>query len=426
MKDLTHLYYFEQLLTEANNDLVRAAQKNGQLAIGDVCSLIPEPLLNLEGCFSVRLRAPRTGSMELGTYYMTSLVCECCRSILERAIEGGYEFLDAILAPDACAQMNRCVENIEHLKLCNKDKFFVSYADVPMKSDETALRHYVRQMKAKVLDPLHNNYGIDISDAALRKAVEEQNVISRLITEIGNYRKSRQVKITGYEFAVLCLATFCCPKNMLIPKLEETLEELKHRKPDETTPYKMRALLAGSEIDDPEFIRIIEEAGVLVVADRFCFGSLPGRQEIILHDDEDALTQICREYMIHGQCPRFMNTEKIEERHEYVHQMALEYGAEGLIYQQIKFCDYWGYERTFASHVLKQEYLYPVLSIERPYVVGNAGQIRTRVQAFVESTEYKQLKKKQEDTTWESKSVAKHWGHFIRANRRDAAENGAE
>ncbi len=38
--------------------------------------------------------------------------------------------------------------------------------------------------------------------------------------------------------------------------------------------------MVGSEIDNPELIKLAEEAGALVVADRFCFGSLPGRDEI--------------------------------------------------------------------------------------------------------------------------------------------------
>ena len=393
MKDLKHLYYFEKLLLEDNNDLVRKAQEEGKLAVGNVCSQIPEPLLNLPGCFSVRLRAPRTGSIEMGSYYLSSMLCECCRALLERAIEGGYEFLDGILSPDACAQMNRCVENIEKQHLCSKEKFFITYADVPMKADETALKHYVKQMRIRVLEPLHEVYGIDVSDAAMRKAVEEQNEISRLITEMGEYRKELNPRITGYEFAVFCLATYCCPKSELIEKLSETVEELKTRQPDAKSSYRARVVLAGSEIDDPALIQLIEESGALVVADRFCMGSLPGRQEIALRDDEDVLTQICRTYMNWGKCPRFMNTEKIKERQVYIDQLAKEYHADGLIYQQIKFCDYWGYERASQFHIMREEYGYPVLSVDRPYVTSSSGQLRTRVQAFVESLEIKKLHK---------------------------------
>ena len=63
------------------------------------------------------------------------------------------------------------------------------------------------------MKPLHENFGIDVSDEAIRKAVEEQNKISKLITEIGDFRKEETPRITGYEFAVLCLATYCCPKD---------------------------------------------------------------------------------------------------------------------------------------------------------------------------------------------------------------------
>jgi benzoyl-CoA reductase/2-hydroxyglutaryl-CoA dehydratase subunit BcrC/BadD/HgdB len=393
MKDLKHLYYFENLLQEVNNDLVREATTEGRIAVGSVCSLIPEVLLNLPGCFSVRLRAPRTGSIEMGTYYLTSLLCECCRAMLERAIEGGYQFLDCIIAPDACAQMNRCVENIELLKTCGKEKFFVTHSDVPMKSDENALKHYVKHMRLKALEPLHEVYGIDISDEALRKAIQLHNEVARLITAIGEYRKDENLRITGYEFSVFTTATYCCPKDVMVEKLRETLEEIKTREPDDKKKkkYRARVVLVGSEIDDPNIVKLIEDAGALVVADRFCFGSFPGRQEIILNDNEDVLTQICRQYLIWGQCPRFMNTDKINERYTYVDELAKHFHADGIIYEQMKFCDYWGYERSIASHVMRNEFNYPVLSVDRPYVVGASGRLRTRVQAFVESIEIKMI-----------------------------------
>ena len=244
MKDLKHLYFFEKLLEDTYNDLARKAKEEGRHAIGHVCFQIPEPLLNLPGCFSTRLRAPNTGSIEMGTYYMSSTLCEACRAYLERAIEGGYNYLDCILAPDACAQMNRCVENIERLDTNPNKDFFVTYADVPMKSDQTALKHYVKQMRIRVLEPLHDKFGIDISDDALRQAVAEQNEISRLLTAIGDYRKYESPKITGYEFAVLCLASYCCPKDMIKEKLEETLKELEQREADDSSKYRIRVDIA--------------------------------------------------------------------------------------------------------------------------------------------------------------------------------------
>ena len=56
MKDLKHLNYFENLLLEANNDLIRQAQGEGNICAAYVCENTPEPLMNLPGVFSVRTR----------------------------------------------------------------------------------------------------------------------------------------------------------------------------------------------------------------------------------------------------------------------------------------------------------------------------------------------------------------------------------
>ena len=71
-----------------------------------------------------------------------------------------------------------------------------------------------------------------------------------------------------------------------------------------------------------------------------------------------------------------------------------EYGADGIIYQQVKFCDPWAYERTLGSAMLHNDFGYPVLSVDRPYNISSSvGQMRTRVQAFVESIEIKSIQK---------------------------------
>ena len=66
-KNQKHLIYFENLLQEANNDLVKQAKSDGKLALGYTCYFMPEVLLDLPGCFSVRLRAPRSTSPDMAT-----------------------------------------------------------------------------------------------------------------------------------------------------------------------------------------------------------------------------------------------------------------------------------------------------------------------------------------------------------------------
>lgn len=393
MRDLKHLIYFENLLENADNELVEKAKADGKLAIGYTCFHIPEVLLNVGNCFSVRLRAPRTGSIDIATYYMSNYTCEYARALVERGIEGGYNFLDGLAGVDACSMMNRFYEHFELLKMNEKPNFFVTHTDMPYKVVDYSVRHYIKQMRIRLLDIMEKNYGVDTSDKAIRKAVKEHNEVCRIISEIGQMRKAENPVITGYEFHVLNLVTYTCPKYLILPYLRETLEELKHREPDEKPAFRAKVAVVGSEIDDPSLTKLIEDCGALVVSDRYCFCSTPGREVIELNDDEPALDQICRHYMEVSECARYISDEKVAQRRQTADRLAREYNADGIIYEQMKFCDYWGFERALASHIMSTEMGWPVLSIDRPYNARSSGQLRTRFQAFVESLEIKRIQK---------------------------------
>lgn len=391
LKDLKHLYEFEKLLESANNALVQQACAGGMHAVGYTCYHMPEVLLNTGNCFSVRLRAPLTGSLDISSYYMSNFICDYCKSILERGIEGGYNFLSAIMGTETCSEMNRALEHFELIRIVENDPFFVTFIDMPFKVAEHTVRHYVEQLQLKVLNPLHEVYGTDISDDALRQAVAEHNEVCRILTEIGQFRKEENPRITGYEYHILNLVSYCSPKRLIVDKLRETLEELKTREPDPKPRWRVKIAVAGSEIDDPGFTKLVEDAGALVVADRFCFGSTPGREEIHLQEGMPVLESIARHYLNTSQCPRYMSREKVEGRWKFVADLVREYHAQGVLYEQLKFCEYWGYERALASHVITHDYGIPSVAVDRQNATGGNGQLRTRVQAFVESLEIKQL-----------------------------------
>ena len=391
MKDLKHLIYFENLLQAANNELVVQAVNEGRYALGYNCYYIPETLLNLPGCFSSRLRAPRCTSTDVASYYMTTRTCPYARSILERAIEGGYNYLNALFGAECCATMERMEEHFFLINPVKNEKFFVTQIDPPMKGDQTNLDYYKAQLKLKVVDKLHDEYGIDTSDAAMRKAIEDHNEISRIITEIGNFRKADNPNITGYEFHVIELVSQVCPHDLIKPYLEETLEELKTREPEEKFPFRAKVVLVGSEVDDPEFTKLIESCGAMVVADRYCFGSFPGREQIEICDGETAFDAICRHYLHWNQCARFMDGEKIDQRHREVRRLVCEFKADGVIYENMKFCEFWSYEKVLCHHIFTNEMGIPTCTIEKEYALGAAGQLRTRFQAFIESLEIKQI-----------------------------------
>ena len=399
MKDLKHLIYFENLLQEANNDLVKQAKAEGKRAIGYTCYFMPEVLLDLPGCFSVRLRAPRCTSPDIATYYMSSRVCHYARSLLERALEGGFNFLDAQMATETCTGTCRFQEHLQQkhldsvkdMRIIDNDDFFCEFSDVPFKNNENGYQHFRGQLQAHVLEPLHEHFGIDISNEAIMKAVEQHTEVCHLINEIGDYRKLDNPTITGYEFHVINLVSMVCPKELILPYLRETAEELKTREPDMKWPFRCKVVLAGSENDDPDFTKLIESCGAEVVCDRYCYGAVESRIPIEIKEGDDPLYVIARHYLETSNCPRFMPQDEMRARKRRIAELAKEYHADGVIVASNKFCEYWSYERVIDTVVLPRDFGLPVCSIEKEYINSASGQLRTRFQAFVESVEIKKI-----------------------------------
>ena len=399
MKDLKHLIYFENLLQEANNELVQKAKAEGKYAIGYTCYFMPEVLLDLPGCFSVRLRAPRCTSPDIATYYMSSRVCHYARSLLERALEGGFNFLDAQMATETCTATCRFQEHlqqkhldtVEDMRIIDNDNFFCEFIDVPFKKTNIAYDHYRDQLRFHVLGKLHDNLGIDVSDEALMQAIEQHNEVCRLINEIGDYRKLDNPTITGYEFHVIQLVSLVCPKYLILPYLRETAEELKTREPDDKWPFRCKVVLAGSENDDPDFTKLIESCGAEVVCDRYCYGAVESRQPIVVQPGQDPLEAIARHYLDTSNCPRFMPQDEMRARKKKLADLVKEYNADGLIIASNKFCEYWSYERVIDTVIMNRDFGIPVCSIEKEYINAASGQLRTRFQAFVESVEIKKI-----------------------------------
>ena len=391
MKDLKHLIFFENLLQDAQNELVTKAISEGQYALGYNCYYIPETLLNLPGCFSSRLRAPRCTSTDVAGYYMTNRTCPYARSILERAIEGGYNYLDALFGAESCATMERMEEHFTLLHPVKNEKFFSTIIDPPMKGDANNLNYYKVQLRTKILEPLREHFGVDISEKALLAAIDDHNAVSAIIEKIGEHRKMATPNLTGYEFHVIQLVSQVCPHQLILPYLRETLWELENREPEPKFPFRARVALVGSEVDDPEFTKLIETCGAMVVADRYCFGSFPSREQIVIREGETAFDAICRHYLHWNQCARFMDGLKIDQRTSEVRRLVKEFKADGVIYENMKFCEFWSYEKVLQNHIFTNELHIPCCTIEKEYALGAVGQLRTRFQAYIESLEIKQI-----------------------------------
>jgi benzoyl-CoA reductase/2-hydroxyglutaryl-CoA dehydratase subunit BcrC/BadD/HgdB len=57
------------------------------------------------------------------------------------------------------------------------------------------------------------------------------------------------------------------------------------------------------------------------------------------------------------------------------------------VFQRLIFCDPWGADLHNIIHRQSREKRFPILSLSREYGIAAAGQLRTRVQAFLERIE---------------------------------------
>jgi benzoyl-CoA reductase/2-hydroxyglutaryl-CoA dehydratase subunit BcrC/BadD/HgdB len=165
---------------------------------------------------------------------------------------------------------------------------------------------------------------------------------------------------------------------LILPYINELRLVLEQR--TERKKYRARLMLVGSHLHDPEFIRIIESQGGLVVADRICTGSIPGLKAI--EHDGDPIRALAEYTFKKTLCPRMM--ENFDLRLQNIIDTFKEYKADGVVIEIIKFCDLWGVDSMPMVSALRKEGI-PVLKLEREYRLGGEGQLRTRVQAFIES-----------------------------------------
>jgi benzoyl-CoA reductase/2-hydroxyglutaryl-CoA dehydratase subunit BcrC/BadD/HgdB len=79
-------------------------------------------------------------------------------------------------------------------------------------------------------------------------------------------------------------------------------------------------------------------------------------------------------------------TSEYEERLEGVLEAVERYRIDGVIFERLKFCDLWGGEIEMLRRSVRERAGVPVLVLERDYLsAGGMGQLRTRLQAFLES-----------------------------------------
>lgn len=368
---------FSQAASSVMNPSIEDWKSQGGKVIGYLCSAFPEEIGTAAGILPVRLRAPGSQSTELSDSFFSSLNCTFPRHVFNMALSGGYDFIDGMVFFNSCDHIRRVYDHwVRQL-----DTPFVEILSWPKKAGAEQVEWFRGELE-RLVSGIEKHFGVEVRDDALRQAIALHNEGRRLLREVYALRKSDAPPITGSETLALTVASTAMPQTIYNEYLEEFLAELKSA--DGLTGYRARVMLLGGELDNPDLVDIIESQGALVVTDSLCFGSRLLWTDVEEGTD-DPLLALARYYVADRPACARMFTE-YDRRAEYIRQMLAEFKVDGAIFERLAFCELYGFELFSLGSDFK-EWNVPLLSMDREYTLGAVGQLRTRVQAFLEKME---------------------------------------
>jgi len=371
-------------LLDPSGTLVNSAIENwrreGKKVIGYYCPYVPEEILIAAGMLPFAMRATGSGSTstELGDVYCHSGTCSYVRQITDLSMRGSYNFLDGFVAISCCDHFRRAFDiwRYKYVPVPSKE-LFLQMISIPYKIDSLALG-MVKNEFINLKSNLEDYFKVKISDDDLRAAIKLCNETRRLLRELYELRKRPDPPVSGEEVLSIVIAATAMPKEDFNRLLSEFLKEVSGMEKKRDT--RARLMVVGSIMDDPNYLKIIEELGGLVVADYLCNGAMYLWEQV--DESLPPLEALAKHSLEHISCPRMVGD--YPRRWEFMKNICKDFQVDGIITQRLMFCDIWGAESTMIRWDAKDEGI-PVLALEREYNLGGTGQLRTRVQAFLET-----------------------------------------
>ncbi len=361
-----------KLINEFENEYVRRARSEGTKVIGYGCLATPREIIEAAGLYPYRIKALGNPETSLADAYLSRFNCGFCRSCLQLALDGTYDFLDGVIETNGCDHLRGMFENWQYAHPTN----FFHYLRVPHLDDDDSLAWFAEELSL-MRDALSKHYDVPIQDQDLESAIQLENQVDEKIKRIYEERWKEELKVSGSEIISLLVLRESLPSQEFLQMLDAFIAEMEKRKPLEC---KARLFMGGSATDEIELIAELESLGGIMVADSFCIGGRIFREAEA--PQNGPLSRLAYKYLRNLMCPRMF--DKYTQRKEFILGMIRRSQAEGAILFHNKFCDLHGIDNVKIRMDLEKEGI-PVLQLEKEYgAKADIGRLKTRVQAFLE------------------------------------------
>jgi bzd-type benzoyl-CoA reductase N subunit len=357
------------------NPALQAWKEEGKKVVGYFCSYVPEELLYAADIVPYRVRAAGCKDTSAADVYMSHLNCTFMRSCLQYAIDNKLDFIDGIVLSNSCDHARRMYDLLKEKSPVEYQ--FLHMLSVPHKITDTSIELY-KDAVTDFKEDIEKSFGVTITDERIKDAIEVYNETRSLLAKVYELRKQDNPPLKGEECISVSLAGMMMPKGKYNELLKQLLEELKTKEP--VTDHEFRIMLSGSGgCDNPDYYKIIEELGGLIVTDSLCVGT-----RYFWHPVEikgDLIASLAESYLRRPSCPAMVDS--IDERSQFIKDMVNQFNVDGVVFQRMRYCDLWGGAVLNIRTEMKEADI-PFIEIEREYALTSTGQLKTRIQAFME------------------------------------------
>ena len=360
----------------------RELKAEGKRLIGYICSFVPLEIITASGCIPFRVRGNVHEPITKGDTLLETIVCPYYRSCFDLSAKQKYDFLTGLVIPHGCDSMVRSYSAWSY----SLPFSYFHFVNIPSVCDESSFEFFNAEL-GTFRKSLEKVTGRTITDADLAQAIRLYNEYRDKIIALYDLRKADPPLVSGIEVSKVLTVGSSLPIDEANRLLDEVLAEVRKReKPP--LPKGPRIFIDGACLDNIELIRLVEESGGNVVADTLCNGA----RDHFPHTDVggDPIDALSRRYLGKINCPKTYRANRagtfegdVANRFGDIGAYAKEFKVNGAVLYVYKYCDPFGFEVP-ARKAYYQSINVPMLHLEDIYSGGTIGQLKTRIQAFLE------------------------------------------
>ena len=351
-------------------------REQGEKPVAFFCTYTPEEILHAAGLTPVRLM----GSVRTLSHADAHLQAYCCslaRTDLDMALAGELDFLEGAVFVQTCDTMKRLSD------IWRRNTSYALHADLvlPVRMGEETSLPFLEEEVRRLRQAVEDYLGRPIWDDSLAESIHVYNRNRYLLGRLYEMRAERPGLIDGLSAMACVAAGFWMRKedhNQLLHNLLESLEG-----GDEQGSAKIPLFMSGSICTTPDLLELMLELGADVVEDDLCSGHRYFQEAVEVNTSPDE--GLARRIWGRANCPS--KHQAREDRASNLLKLAKESGARGVVFYLQSFCEPHLFDIPYLRERLQQELELPSLVLESELQSFSRGQMRTRLQAFIETLE---------------------------------------